>query len=90
MDFTVAVNPSENKRKRKGKRILGSCQRTKIKRKQKETRKKWNMRVTVVPIVIGEFRKVLKGFEKKRLDELLMGGRNNHLDLNIVKIGLNT
>ena len=40
----------------------------------RELRKLWNMKVTVIPIVIGALGTVLKGFERA-LEELEIGGR---------------
>ena len=40
----------------------------------RELRKHWNVTVTVIKIVTGAFRSVLKGFVK-RLKELKVGGR---------------
>ena len=55
----------ENKRKRKHKQVLGSCQRNKKMR---------NLRMTMIPKVFGALGTVSKGLEK-RLEELKIKGR---------------
>ena len=67
MDLAVlAYHRVKNKRKRKDKHIPGPCQRSK--------KKQWNMKVTVIPIVISALETVSKGLEE-RLEELEIGGR---------------
>ena len=67
----------KNKRKQKMGHVLGICQRTK--------RKLWNMRVMVIPIVIGAL-----GTVSKSLGEILKSGELIHSDYNSVRNGQNT
>ena len=62
---------SENQRKRKGTQILRTCKRTK---------KLWNMRVTVIPVVDGAFWNVPKDLVK-RLEELEFRRRIKNLHI---------
>ena len=55
MDFTIKADHSL-KIKQKDRQILGSCKRA---------GKLWNMKVAVIPIVVGALGTVLKGLEKK-------------------------
>ena len=41
----------------------------------RESKKLWNMKVTIVPIVIGAFGTITKGFLKARQEDLEVGGR---------------
>ena len=69
MDFYRFSRPqSENQRKRKKKK------RDKYLDLSREQRKLRNMRVTVIPMVIGALRTVFKGLERK-LNELEIGRR---------------
>ena len=45
-----------------------------INKKKKELKKLWNMKVTIVPIVIGAFGTITKGL-LKGLEDLKVGGR---------------
>ena len=66
---------SKNRRKQKEKQIRGPCQRTK---------NLWNIRVMVIPIVIGAYETVPKSL-MKRLEELEIRGRTE-----TIQIGLKT
>ena len=55
----------------------------------RDLKKLWNMKVTVISIVVGMFGTVYKSLEKK-LEELKIRKNQVHTDHNIVKIGLNT
>ena len=53
----------------------------------RELMKLWNMKVTVIPIVIGTiFKRLVKGHERLRNKR----ASRDHLDLRITKIGKNT
>ena len=50
----------------------------------------WNMKVTVIPIVVGALRTITEG-SVKRLEELKIRGQVEIIpDYNIIKIGPNT
>ena len=73
---------SENQRKREEQHVLGPCQRTK--------KKLWNLRLTVIPVVIGasleRSPKIHKGTER-------VGNRRtsrNHPNYRDVELGQNT
>ena len=82
LNFAVPADDKVKITKRKEREILRFCLRTK---------KLWNMKVTVIPIVIGALATVPKGSEKKKTGGTGNQGKNrNHPDHSNVKIGKNT
>ena len=70
-----------SKKAKRERQVLGPFLRTK---------KLWNMRMTVIPIVIGILGTISKSLER-RLEEMEIKGRiSDHLNYSIVKIGWNT
>ena len=55
----------------------------------RDLKKLWNMKVTVMPIVVGVLGMAPKGLER-RLEELEIRGRIGHRNHSITKISLNT
>ena len=63
--MVFAVQATQNQRKRKKKQLLRSCQRSK---------KLWNMKLKVMPIVIGALGTIPKGLVRE-LEKVEIGGR---------------
>ena len=69
VNFIVSANHRVKVKESEDRQILRTCQKLK---KEKEL---WNIRVTVILVVISELGTVIKGFEE-RLKELEIRGRN--------------